>query len=370
MARDASGSETSSEIDPRQRPAPLSSDTLLPPVEPPSAGFLLQLFVIPAIIVACVVLLWFVIERLARSGEQDPAAIVAGLRGANGFQQAKDLADMLRVPERYPKLRTSHELAQGVAEYLTELVETGSDAEGAVTMRYFLVTLLGEMQVDDGLPALLKAAASDQQRDVRRRAVNAIAVLAGGMAELNPPQYLQSDDLADALVALANDQDELIRSETAFAIGVVAAAPEADARLVESLLSLADDPYTDARFNAATALARIGNPAAPKSVAEMFDFEALDASLTGEQPLTEGQDEQTLRRQQAYKRNTILTTALKSVGLLLDQQASPESLSVVEDALQRFVAAAPQVQDPSPIPDELLDAAERTLAKVQEARQD
>ncbi len=369
MARDASGSETFSERDPPQRPAALSSDALLPPVEPPSAGFLLQLFVIPAIIVACVVLLWFVIERLARSGEQDPAAIVAGLRGANGFQQAKDLADMLRVPERYPKLRTSHELAQGVADYLNELVETGSDAEGAVTMRYFLVTLLGEMQVDDGLPALLKAAASDPQRDVRRRAVNAIAVLAGGMAELNPPQYLQSEELAEALVALANDQDELIRSETAFAIGVVAAAPDADARLIESLLSLADDPYTDARFNAATALARIGNPAAPNAVAEMFDFDALNASLSGEQPLTEGQSEQSLRSQQAYKRNMILTSALKSVGLLLENKTLPESLAAVEQALERFVAAAPQVQDPSPIPDELLDAAQRTLSKVKESRQ-
>src|SRR5687768_581572 len=91
----------------------VSSDELLPPVEPPSAGFIIQLFVIPAVIVAAVVLFWFVIESLARSGEQDPDQIVRDLRSNNQarFQRAKDLADMLRLPQRYPKLKVSHELA-------------------------------------------------------------------------------------------------------------------------------------------------------------------------------------------------------------------------------------------------------------------
>src|SRR5688500_9574712 len=89
------------------RPA-VSSDELLPPVEPPSAGFIIQLFVIPAIIVAVVVLIWFGMESLARRREQDPAQIVAALRSSNQarFQQAKELADMLRLPERYPELKT------------------------------------------------------------------------------------------------------------------------------------------------------------------------------------------------------------------------------------------------------------------------
>ena len=95
----------------------MSSDELLPPVEPPSAGFLLQLFVVPAVIVAGVVLVWFVIESLARGGEQDPEAIVAALRSpTQGFQQAKDLADMLRVPERYPELKVNRDLAKKLGE--------------------------------------------------------------------------------------------------------------------------------------------------------------------------------------------------------------------------------------------------------------
>lgn len=347
------------------RPPAVSAEQNLPPVEPPSAGFLLQLFVVPAVIVAGVVLIWFTIESLARSGEQDPDAILRALRGSNGFQQAKDLADMLRVPQRYPELKTNRELAAGLAAYLEELLEGADDAEGVVTMRFFLVTALGELHVDDGVPVLVRAALEDPDRDVRRRALNALAVLGGTLAKLEPPQHLAGDELADALVKLASDEDELVRSETAFAIGVVAAAPEADSRLTEALAELADDPYTDARFNAAVALARLGSPRAAAAVAEMLDPEAVAASLTGEKPITEDQSEVELRSQRAYKRNTILTSALAAVELIVQQGATGEGRATLERALTKFIADAPSIQDPSPVPSELLDAAKRTLARVQ-----
>jgi hypothetical protein len=86
---------------------------------------LLQLFVVPAVIVACVVLVWFGIESLARSGEKDPDAIVRALRSNQGFQMANDLNGMLQMRERYPELQASHELATNIAKYLDELVEQG-----------------------------------------------------------------------------------------------------------------------------------------------------------------------------------------------------------------------------------------------------
>jgi HEAT repeat protein len=352
-----------------RRPAPVSADALLPPVEPPSAGFLLQLFVVPAVIVAAVVLLWFVIESLARSGEQDPDAIVAALRSSNQarFQQAKDLADMLRVPERYPELKANHELARKLGELLQEQVAAGADDEGSVTMRYFLATALGEFHVDDGLPALLEAAERDPDRDVRRRAVNAIAVLAGSLAALTPPQSLARDEVIEPLLALADDQDELIRSETAFALGIVGMTAEDDSRLEDALRRLADDPYTDARFNAAAGLARLGSPLAPSTVAEMFEFEAIGSSISGEKPLTEDQTKQELRSQQAYKRDTILSSALSAVDLMLEHGLKGPALAPVEKALAAFIAQAPKVQDPAPVPPELIDAARATLERVKAA---
>ncbi len=355
------------DADNRYARARTSTDELLPPVEPPSAGFIIQLFVIPAVIVAAVVAIWFVIESLARRGEQDPAQIVKALRSNNQarFQQAKELADMLRLPQRYPELKVSHELSHQIAAYVDELVAAGRPEDAEVTMRIFLVTALGEFHVDDGLPALLNAAQNDPERDVRRRAVNAIAVLAGAMAGQKPPQPLESEELTDALLNLADDQDELVRSETTFAIGVVAGAPNADPRLAEKLVELVDDPYTDARFNAAAALARLGNPAAPAAVAEMFDVESLASSLSGEKALTPEVTAESLAAQKAFKRNMILSSALKSTNLLLATPALPaESFVPLESALEGFLGSLEELQKTGPVPDELVDEAERTLTRV------
>jgi HEAT repeat protein len=235
-------------------------------------------------------------------------------------------------------------------------------------MRYILVTLLGEMHVDDGMPALVKAATSDPERDVRRKAVNAIAVLAGTLHKRDPEQGVASDELVEALLKLASDQDELLRSETAFAIGVVAQAKDADPRLVEELGRLADDPYTDARFNAAVGLARIGSPLAPKAAAEMFDFEALAASVGGEKPITLEQSPERLRSQQAYKRNMIVSSALSAVGMLLKSNLPAATLAPLQTALEKFIADAPKIQDPAPVPREQIDAAKRVLERVKSAR--
>jgi HEAT repeat protein len=349
-----------------------ASDELLPPVEPPSAGFIIQLFVIPAVIVAAVVGLWFVIETLARRGEQDPAKIVAALRSNNQarFQQAKELADMLRLPQRYPELKVSHELSSQIAAYVDELVDAGRPEDAEVTMRIFLVTALGEFQVADGLPALMNAALHDPQRDVRRRAINAIAVLAGSMAAIKPPQSLADELLIETLLTLADDQDELVRSETTFAIGVVAEASatqpaEADPRLVEKLVELADDPYTDARFNAAAALARLGHPAAPAAVAEMFDVDSLAASVAGEKALTPEVTKESLAKQRAFKRNMILSSALKSTNRLRETPALPaEAFAPLEEAVEGFLKSVEKLQKEEPVPDELVDEAERTLVRV------
>ena len=344
-----------------------ASDELLPPVEPPSAGFIIQLFVIPAVIVAAVVGIWFVIETLARRGEQDPAKIVSALRSNNQarFQQAKELADMLRLPQRYPELKVSHDLSAKIAAYVDEMVEAGRPEDAEVTMRIFLVTALGEFQVADGLPALINAALHDPQRDVRRRAINAIAVLAGSMAALKPPQPLADEALTDALLTLADDQDELVRSETTFAIGVVAESPDADPRLVEKLVVLADDPYTDARFNAAAALARLGHPAAPAAVAEMFDVDSLTASVSGEKALTEEVTEESLAKQRAFKRNMILSSALKSTNRLRETPALPaEAFVPLEEGVEGFLKSVEKLQKEGPVPNELIDEAERTLTRV------
>ena len=173
------------------------------------------------------VLLWLLVTTLATQGDQDPEKIVAALRGSNQarWQKAEELANMLRLEKRYPELKRNSELAAELAKLLDEEVEAGLDDKNSITLRYYLCRVLGEFYVDDGLEVLLKVAREDPEVDVRREAVNALAVLSNVRANLDPPLGLEHPQLVETLTKLANDEVDLIRSQTAFALGVFVLAP-------------------------------------------------------------------------------------------------------------------------------------------------
>ena len=78
-----------------------SLDDMLPPVQAPSAGFLLQLFLIPMIIVTIIVLVFLGFHWLAQMSS-DPSDLIAGLSTTNetGWQKAHALSDLLRDPTK------------------------------------------------------------------------------------------------------------------------------------------------------------------------------------------------------------------------------------------------------------------------------
>ncbi len=330
--------------------APLSTDELLPPVEPPSGGFILQLFVIPAMIVVAVMLLGWLFTTLATQDDQDPMKIVAALRGSNQarWQKADELANMLRpgMEQRYPELKFKRELAAELAKLLDELVDAGLDDKNSISLRYYLCRVLGEFNVDDGVEVLLKTAREDQERDVRREAINALAVLSSALGELDPPKSVVHPQLVETFTALANDEDELVRSQTAFALGVFAMSPDADPQLMSELELLVDDLYSDARYNAALGLARQGNMKAVEAVTEMFDAEALAMNTKKEKTPA----------MQAFKRDTILDNALDAARLL--QEKNPEAnLAKLREAVKQFAESAAGWQ-PTPVPESLVKRAQ------------
>src|SRR3989337_766451 len=89
---------------------PASADEFLPPVEPPSAGFILQLFVVPAMIVLVIVGVWLSFNWLIRGAK--PEDLIQGLQGAGvaRWQRANELAEALRS-NRYPGFKTSPDAA-------------------------------------------------------------------------------------------------------------------------------------------------------------------------------------------------------------------------------------------------------------------
>ena len=349
----SSNPEPAPTSDPASSPAPVSTDELLPPVEPPSAGFIIQLFVVPAVIVLAVVLLWLLVTTLATQGDQDPQKIVAALRGSNQarWQKAEELANMLRLEKRYPELKGNAELASELAKLLDEQVDDGLDDKNSISLRYYLCRVLGEFHVDSGVEVLLKTASSDPERDVRREAINALAVLSSGLGELDPPRSIDHPELVETFAKLSDDPDDLIRSQTAFALGVLAMVPEADPLLTTELEQLVDDLYSDTRYNAALALARQGNLKSLSAITEMFDPEALALSTKNEKGA----------KMQAFKRDTMLKNAIDAAKSLTEK--NPEAdLTSLRDAVQQFTDTAIDWK-PLPVASSIIDRGQEFLGE-------
>src|SRR5260370_31961944 len=85
------------EIPPPRDPSPAVGPSLsdLPPVEAPSAGFIVQLFVIPAVVVAVVIVVWLLFGKLA-GGERDAREYVRLLRSPDAnWRAAFELASLI-----------------------------------------------------------------------------------------------------------------------------------------------------------------------------------------------------------------------------------------------------------------------------------
>ena len=316
--------------------SPLPADEMLPPVEPPNARFLIQLFVIPAVIVLIVVCLWLLVTSLANSDNLDPQKIVNRLRSSNQnrWQEAYELANMLQVEKRYPKLRRDTELARELAGLLAEESEAGEEGENAVKLRMFLCSALGAFKVEEGLTELLDAAREDPDNGVRRAAIDALAVRAQTALEQEEPTALDHPEMVATFVALANQPDDLIRSQTAYALGVITQAEDSDPGLTDELVKLVDDLHLDTRYNAALALARRGDLRSVSAIREMLDRDSITMSVNREAG----------EAQQTYKRNLILRNALQAAQRLTEKNPAAD-LAELELAIEEFVAEAPSWDD-------------------------
>lgn len=308
--------------EPRRTPTegggrPLSPDALLPPVEPPSAGFLVQLFLVPAVIVAIIVGIWLGFHWIAHLG-QDPQAYVKTLRRDNEgrWQAALNLANELRGPGG-GALKADAGLATELGRILTDETKSGRTGEQSQMLRLYLCRALGEFSIPEALPALVEQIGVEQPQ-VSRAAVEAVAVLAANLAEAgkSPP----GADAVDAVLAASRSTDAPLRSAAAFTLGVVAGKDAGTA--VDRLGVLLGDASDDVRYNAALGLARLGDRRSIDTLGEML---ALPDEAAPVDPL----DEKAQSRR--YKRALIVLNALRGLALLLD--ASPDPLP--DDVLEQ-----------------------------------
>jgi HEAT repeat protein len=299
----------------------------LPPVEPPTAGFLLQLFVVPGIIVTLIVLVWLLFSWLAR-GSSDLSQLVKRIRVPSEarFQAAHELASALGS-ERHSDFKHNDDAARELADILDNEIDDGGLGEKPVNLRIFLCLALGEFQVDDGIDALLKAAQTQRGSEevyVRQAAITALVRRAESAQSESPSRSIEHPQLEPVLLTLAKDRERLVREVTAVALGRIGGDAARSA-----LVTLLDDVDPNVRYNAAASLARRGGEESVRVLAEMLDPRE-----------TAGVEAERMDQAKPLKRARIVDLAIRATGNLADANAQAD--------LSTLIPLLEQVRDEDP----------------------
>jgi hypothetical protein len=296
------------------------ADTALPEIRPPNAGFILQLFLIPMMIVSVIICVWLLFNFISRG--ETPTELVRGLQKMNNasWQKAYTLSSLLRAPAS--ELKNDEELAQALIAVLeTKLTEETADPN-QVKLRIFVCKCLGEFEIDSGLSALLNAVQqTDNSNDlvIALTAVESVAVLMSNLDEsVRAENY---DRIVETLLAASNEQAEnldhvlrvqQLRSAAGFALGVAGGD-----KAIQRLVSMLDDAHPNTRFNAAIGLARYGKLESTAVLLEMLDSE--NTAITNGEP--EGSH--------AFKRSVVITNAIRAVVSLSEFHQAAELADLI-----------------------------------------
>lgn len=241
--------------------APGSLPEELPPVEPPSASFIMQLFLVPAIIVAAVIGIWALFGQLSAS-EQDWRQLVTELSSNNEHRRwrgANGLAQMLRadieLKEDGQNLAGNQQIASEMTELMSELLADTARTETQIKQQVFVVTALSWLDVyDTTLPVLIAATQPDQEEIVRAEALRSFAIIAERASVRGTP--IDRDDVIDCLTSASQDSAPLVRQVAAYAMAYV------PGNVTEQRLRvMLEDGDSATRVNAAIAFVRRKNTA-------------------------------------------------------------------------------------------------------------
>ena len=301
---------------------PINPDDSLPPVEPPSAAFLVQLFLVPGIIVAIIVCVWLAFHWLAHLGN-DPQAYVRTLRRANEgrWQAALNLANDLRGPNG-SGLKADIKLASELGSILDDEIDSGRTGEQSETLRLYLCRALGEFAVPEAAPALVRRVNENDDDPTTQAAIEALAVLATNLQNASR-SFENKDDVVTAVLAASTSTNSRVRDACGFTLGVLGGE-----KSIEGLFRLMGDSSTDVRSNAALGLARLGKTDAYEILLEMLSLEDihLDKKVLDDKTQSE-----------RYKRALVVVNALRGVTMLIDttKQAPPTGVIKVIERLQQ-----------------------------------
>jgi hypothetical protein len=257
-------------VDDATKPPPLPD---LPPVEPPSAGFVVQLFVIPAVVVVVVIIVWLLFGKLA-GGERDAMEYVRQLRSPSAnWRLAFELASLI---QNDPKIGSDPVLLGELTDLLSHELDRNEDVK---LIQYLTLTLGAFRTLDaktesgrtvDPLGTLARALEPRYDSSIRIAAAASLAKQAARVeGTLSESPVIKN--LGDA----ATTDDPELRQIAVYGLGFFGGPTAAD--ILRKRLT--EDENRFVRYNAAIALARQGNLASAPTLREMLSTAGLNSVI-------------------------------------------------------------------------------------------
>ena len=317
----------------------------LPPVTPPSAGFIIQLFLIPAFIVAAIIGVWGLFGQLAGS-EVDLDRLVSELGNNNEHRRwraAHNLYVLLQNERNADSddrelLCARTDIAEGLTTLLNDSLDAPANNDSKVlNHQVFLARTMGSLKTDDiVLPALAKAMSPNQDVDVRKSALMSLTLIAArhfaertGTTSLpgrtNTPDLsplktdvplplavptIDDNATLDELSSAAQDSDASIRHLAAYTLGLISGQ---DALRQLRVLLLDADEST--QVNAAISLSRNADPGGIPTIIKVLQNGAEPLKTEEFEILPEAEKQKAVTAQ-LYDQATALVNCLTAVSKL------------------------------------------------------
>jgi hypothetical protein len=251
---------------------PLTSPDL-PPVEPPAAGFVVQLFLIPAAVVIVVIIVWLLFGKLA-GGERDAMEYVHQLRSPSAnWRMAFELASLI---QHDPKIGGDPVLLGELTDLLSTELQRNEDPK----LTQYVVLTLGafrtlEARTNSGKPLdpLVPLTQALERKYEHLIQIAAAASLAKQAARMNG--QLDDPRTVRALGAAASTAEPEVRQTAVYALGFFGGSTAT--QLLRERVRGDEDRFV--RYNAAIALARRGDSAAESTLREMLSTADLSQSI-------------------------------------------------------------------------------------------
>ena len=307
-----------------------------PPPPDPEPGvtwraLALQLFVLPAVIVAACVGVFLLFGSLTDEGKNAKhllEEIRHADRGMPWDRNARWYA-ALELPRRIAKERETLRRDPGFCRDLIGLFEDTRYPDPE--MRAWMAIAMGKLGDPQAIPVLVQGLSEEGEESKRIRYACAWALGA-----------LQAHQAVPGLSALLEDPLPPVRKMAAYALGALGDPPA-----LAALWKALEDPVPEVRWTAAIWLGRRGDPAAAPTLSTLLDPKAAASLPPAER--------ETLLAQAAKAAGVLRDPALKPLVEALARDASPAVRMAAREALITYehperAAALPAPAMPEPAP--------------------